>query len=532
METDNIFPDNWKEVVRGKKVIFYNTSVGSMLAGREKHIEKMKWVFDVFREHPEVVLWWRPHPLELSTMKSMLPALAQQYMELRTLYQKENVGILDESTDLHRAIAISDAYYGDWSSVVELYKAAKKPILFQQNRIKSIKDAVFIPITMCIKDEAIWFIQFNSNKLIKMDRCTCEVKKVVNIPGEPLSLWRFYNYHIIDAGDSLILLLEKGQQIYEYEIGTDSIKVHKPHMENFVFHSEIVVENDKKLFLFPYRNNSILEYDYRNNTMIEKKFGQQKIKAAKCCEIVGSNIYMVDKGSNDLYQYDMVNGSYKVIKIGFENNKYWGVRKVGDCFILPHVKKRAITIWNKENGEVMELTEFPEGYSCLEEYAYLDMFEQNGKLYIFPFYSNMILKLDIENRKIIQAFEDIFYTGDYDMHSEQYSGEMYLCAEKYQNCVWAYALYKKSWDIFNLETETIKSRKDFKIEKPEYKEMLECIIDDSEYMESFSQNESTEIFTLENYIKNIQNCDTGSKYQQAGRSSIGVDIHKSLINEL
>ena len=83
MEENRIFPDNWKEVVRGKKVILYNTGVSSLLHGQRKRIEKMKWVFQVFKEHPEVVLWWRPHPLELSTLQSMIPELEEQYREVR-----------------------------------------------------------------------------------------------------------------------------------------------------------------------------------------------------------------------------------------------------------------------------------------------------------------------------------------------------------------------------------------------------------------------------------------------------------------
>ena len=31
MRTDKIFPENWKEIIQEKKVIFYNTSVGSLL---------------------------------------------------------------------------------------------------------------------------------------------------------------------------------------------------------------------------------------------------------------------------------------------------------------------------------------------------------------------------------------------------------------------------------------------------------------------------------------------------------------------
>lgn len=135
MEENRIFPDNWKELVRGKKVILYNTGVSGLLQEREKQLEKMKWVFRVFQEHPEVVLWWRPHPLEISTLQSMLPELEEQYMEVRRQYQEENIGILDESADLNRAIAISDAYYGAWSSVTHLYEIVGKPLLISNSAI-------------------------------------------------------------------------------------------------------------------------------------------------------------------------------------------------------------------------------------------------------------------------------------------------------------------------------------------------------------------------------------------------------------
>ena len=46
-------------------------------------------------------------------------------------YRHEGWGIYDDTADLERAIALSDAYYGDWSSVVTLYQAAGKPIMIQ-----------------------------------------------------------------------------------------------------------------------------------------------------------------------------------------------------------------------------------------------------------------------------------------------------------------------------------------------------------------------------------------------------------------
>lgn len=129
-------------------MILYNTGVSGLLHGREEQIEKMRWVFRVFSKHPEVVLWWRPHPLSLSTLQSMAPELQEKYKVMRQEYIEEVVGILDESADLNRAIAISDAYYGDCSSITTLYQVAKKPVLFENNSIKGMDEAEFLPIAM------------------------------------------------------------------------------------------------------------------------------------------------------------------------------------------------------------------------------------------------------------------------------------------------------------------------------------------------------------------------------------------------
>lgn len=532
METSKIFPDNWKEIVRGKKVILYNTGVSSLLHEREKRIEKMKWVFQIFKKHSKVVLWWRPHPLELSTLQSMLPELEEEYKEVRRQYREENIGILDESADLNKAIAISDAYYGAWSSMVELYRIAKKPVLTEDSRIKSTEKGKFLPVALCIKEEAVWFIQYNSNKLIKMDRVTCKVQKVVNIPGEPPFLNRWiYFYHIIDAGESLLLLLGGSRRIYEYEIETDTIRIHKPSKENFGFYSEIVMMSGNRLCIFPYGGDCILEYDYCNNMMKEKSLGKRKLRAEKCYELVGSKIYITNREGNDLYQYDLDNGSCTIAKIGSETNQYWGVKKVGDCFVLPHMEKSAVTIWNEENGETTEITEFPKNYACLEGWAYLDMFEQDGAVYIFPLSSNMILKVDVQNRIVTQAFADIFYDADYDSDDKYFIGEMYLCAERYQGCVYAYAAYRQSWDVLNLETETVQERREIKTEKEEYREAVESILDNGSYEESFIGGEKREICTLENYIKGIQKFDTGKRNRNIDRNSIGAKIHRALTEE-
>lgn len=530
METEKISPNNWKKIIQGKKVIFYNTSVTSLLSGKERHIDKIRWVFKIFQQHTEVVLWWRPHPLELSTVQSMLPNLEPSYRELRKWYEDENIGILDESADLNRAIAISDAYYGDWSSITGLYKAIKKPILYENYKIKSIQPTTFLPGTLCVKDESIWFIQLNSNRLVRVNRITYEVEEIISISTELPYKQRMYNYHIIDIGNSLLLLLEKSINIYEYEIITGNIIVHPLNLKNAEFYNEIVIEKNGKLLMFPYIGSDVLEYDYRTDMAIIRSHMEScNIKAAKCYEIVESKIYMVSRGSNQLYQYDFVTHLYVVKTLGDKKNKYWGVKKAGKYFVLPHLEKKAITLWEEENEFLIELTDFPDHYTYYEKNAYLDMFEKDGNVYIFPFYANMILKIDVENKRIIQVFKDVFFEEDYNIYSDHFISETYLCIKKYDNYIYAYASYKRCWQIFNLDDMSVQNSPFFEIKKEEHKKLIEQIMDENNIEEPFCEGESFIICQLENYINNLQSNYIENKNKTGNNNSIGNNIYKWLL---
>ena len=46
-------------------------------------------------------------------------------------FQKENWGICDSSGDVHRAVAMADAYYGDDSGLLQLFRKRRKPVMLQ-----------------------------------------------------------------------------------------------------------------------------------------------------------------------------------------------------------------------------------------------------------------------------------------------------------------------------------------------------------------------------------------------------------------
>lgn len=138
---DLVVPQEWMRVIEKpdgswKKIILYNTGIAALLTHNEKWVDKIENVLKTFEENKdEIALLWRPHPLIESTMNSMRPEVFQKYMTLKHRYLAEGWGIYDETADVDRAVVLSDAYYGDNSSVVQLYRQTGKPIMIQNVEI-------------------------------------------------------------------------------------------------------------------------------------------------------------------------------------------------------------------------------------------------------------------------------------------------------------------------------------------------------------------------------------------------------------
>jgi len=134
-------PEEWIGLIKKpdgtrKKVILYNTSIGALLEKDKQMLVKIKEVFKTFKEmKDEVVLLWRPHPLIKATLDSMRPALSREYDEIVKHYKEEGFGIYDDTPDMNLSLEISDAYYGDGSSLVQLYKEMGKPVMIQNAEI-------------------------------------------------------------------------------------------------------------------------------------------------------------------------------------------------------------------------------------------------------------------------------------------------------------------------------------------------------------------------------------------------------------
>lgn len=134
---DLTIPEEWLKIIERpdgswKKIILYNTGITALLEKDEKWVDKIEDTLKIFKENKDnIALLWRPHPLIESTMKSMKPQIFPRYRQIKELYIQEGWGIYDDTTDLDRSMLLSDAFYGDFSSLVKLYKELKKPVMIQ-----------------------------------------------------------------------------------------------------------------------------------------------------------------------------------------------------------------------------------------------------------------------------------------------------------------------------------------------------------------------------------------------------------------
>ena len=133
---DYELPPDWRDKITNpdgsyKKVILYNTHMFIWINNAEQYYQKLNDIFDIFSERDDLILWWRPHPNTELNMRQFRPQLMNEYYSLINGFKNESWGVYDDTPDLHRALVWSDAYYGDWSSLVAMFGVTGKPIVIQ-----------------------------------------------------------------------------------------------------------------------------------------------------------------------------------------------------------------------------------------------------------------------------------------------------------------------------------------------------------------------------------------------------------------
>ena len=423
---DYNLPIEWHNLIWEKKTVFYNTSVGSMLADNEQYLKKLRYVLDMFRNRDDVVLWWRPHPLSESTYQSMRPQLYEEYKQIIINYKREGWGIYDDTPDMHRAIAWTDAYYGDRSSIVALYEVTGKPVLLQDNDIVSESDEMLLKFENLYNDgQYFWFTEYRFNSLFRIDKQSWNTEWMGAIPNENALKNRLYNAIALCNGKLYFSPLS-ANEIAEYSIENGKFRkisfdppltTKYSQYELCKFGGIIVVGT--RVFFIPSFYPGIICYDTVTETVsyhddwvsrVEHLrtaadvgfFGAylldctRIILACACADAIV--VFDTDKMTSEVWPSPSSDYKYKYHGVCCDGDFYYFIS--GDGTII----KRKMQSQNEEITK-LDLLDFnfsPES----DRLAFFPMRYLDGFIWLFPFSRNEAWKIDLNTSKVQLA--DVF----------------------------------------------------------------------------------------------------------------------------
>lgn len=238
---DNLeVPADWLRIIEKpdgtwKKIIFYNTSLAAFLKDGEKMLAKIGDVLRIFyNTKDDVALLWRPHPLMEQTIAAQRPDLLSQYQEIVAEYREAGWGIYDDTSDVDRAVILSDAYYGDMSSVVQVYQETGKPVMVQNVNVESNNREIInliIGAGTIYKNEFV-FTEFRIGGLFKLNLNTGMIQFIKQIQNRLDGFMLYKNAYIEDC--NMCLIPWKASQYAKVNLDTYEVE----------FYSEIDKENE------------------------------------------------------------------------------------------------------------------------------------------------------------------------------------------------------------------------------------------------------------------------------------------------
>ncbi|MCD8038941.1 MAG: CDP-glycerol glycerophosphotransferase family protein [Lachnospiraceae bacterium] len=408
-------PQEWQKIINRpdgsrKKIVFYNTSIGALLANNGKMLEKMKDVFRIFKEHrDEIALLWRPHPLIENTVKSMRPQLWGEYKKIVEQYKAEGWGIYDDTSDMDRAVVLSDAYYGDGSSVVQLYKQTGKPIMMQNVDVRQIpSDKYYLVNSLCEDEGSVYFVPYNLNVLVKYSEAAKRsewVRSIADVGQE-----RFVSYNDIKKyRDKLFLIPLHDTKIVVYDLKSEAYECipipPSEHWDCSWGNFSKAYQCGENLYLVGYQYPGVIRLNMETYeceqaldlyTIHEQDMGQQRL----ALESVEKNdcIYMLVQDTSELVKYGMkdhqstiyhleYNGRINYRTIAFDGNDFWFTQDG-----IEYLK------WNEESqkGEVLV---HPGKDKIPRDSLYRFSFFKAGKIYVMSSIAAPIVIIDCNDFK-------------------------------------------------------------------------------------------------------------------------------------
>lgn len=428
-------PEEWRNRIRGRKTVLYNVSINAILNGGFQVILKMRYVFNYFKRQNKLVLWWRPHPLMKSTLKSMRPELLGAYEAMEEAFLREQIGIYDTTPDSNLAVAATDAFLGSYSSMCALYGIMGKPIFLAgglptEEPTKEEKRILWPAFpgaepyirelrTYPVKDaEGNMYFYAKAYKVFcKISRDFEKIDVIQKFEDDWLRLQAFHTKE------------PKQMEIYFYpQDKTKPGKIYHVADNTWTeLNTFIDIPLSRHIGITKYKNQWVVlpgkdpEFIFINEETGERNqcCGYDEVLRPYCqmpeeillCGFMqlGNYCYLLSYRINKLLEFNLEDKSWRYYDIGVEEDRFstFWFDDVDFWFLAwdgSHVVR-----WNKETGKLRVYSDMPREFLGLFSNlatpytpAFSGAFDiRNGEVILFPNVANMHLKLNKETGKIV-----------------------------------------------------------------------------------------------------------------------------------
>lgn len=422
---DFTIPLEWQRLIEhpdgtSKKVVLYNTSVGAILQGNEQYIKKLRYVLNTFRKREDVILWWRPHPLNEATYGSMRPRLLSEYEQIIADYKREGWGIYDDTANLHRSICLSSMYFGDRSSLVALYQCVGKPIVIQEvNFTKDDYETTGLIFDSMVDDgKFLWFVSATYNALFKMDKNSWRLEFIGQFPNERLGVPQLYR-GIAKCGDKLYFapFVAKEAVVFNISLGRfdkilfRNLEFRLKVTSSLMFYNAISYKHF--VYFLPAYYPAIVRLDTINGELlyysnwlnsIENAINNPQSAYFYSYSVNNNEIILPCANANAIILFNMDTEIFKTYILGEIKNRYVSACYDGIDYWLCSITG-SIFRWNQADNI---LTEVVSGVDDVKsKRMFIEIFHLNGYIWAFPDKADLVIKIDISDNTIekVNVFE-------------------------------------------------------------------------------------------------------------------------------
>ena len=467
-------PKLWNPLLEGKKVLMLNTSIGHFLLDGYVYLKKIKNLFKTFSKQDQVALIWRPHPLLEATIRSMRPHLLLEYNNLKAYFMENKIGVLDETPDISKTVAISDAYIGEeGSSVINLFGAAGKPIFILNNYITEYheEEKHIIHFTdMLMKEDKLWFVTNQYNALFQMDIREMQVQYVGYVKNQVK--WSCAYSYFTESGNKIYFSPNLARRPAVYDIASKRFELIGTEDKAESECCRLCVNYEKRIFYLPIKDNYIAEY---NTETDEWKYHIECIQELRGevgndiityqgmtfrCSVCGEDVWITATYTNRVLKFNMKTGAHKICTVGSNGSGYSGIVAEEKFLWLTEVRSGEIVRWDRRTGKAKTFC-MPEGFKTRtgvmnRNLAHLSMINMGKWVITVPGLSNCMVKLNKNTGEVSLLIYDFWkisveaangYNPEFNFSSE-------FGAKLNQNSIIVQRNYDNATAVINVEDET------------------------------------------------------------------------------